>query len=225
MVYNNVSIKRVIAKVFADHDLQEGTHRISDFIQWGGEALEKIGAMPAMINKVTGKDNFPLVEVIDYQARLPFDFHRLTQIAYAPTTTGPYYPMRVATGSFERERPDVPSVIADPEVVASTSDLVILAMSLYDLTYAEALTLINSDDSARSLLNSLLVDENNSLRTGANSLEFTNDYVYTIRDSWVKSGDQYIERLLRCGEEGAADRAQCTAGGGDPGQQRMPVFQ
>ena len=186
-VYNNVSVKRVIAKVFSHNDLQEGTHRVSDFINWAGEAIEKIGAMPAMINKVTGKDNFPLVEITDYQARLPYDFHRLSQIAYAPTTTGPYYPMRTATGSFERERPDVPTVVVDPEVVASTSDLIILAMSLYDLTYVEALVKINSEPDTRSLLNGLLVDENGSTSVGSNTFEFTGDYVYTIRDSWIKT--------------------------------------
>ena len=46
MIYKLTSVKSVIAKVFTDLDLQEETHRVSDMIEWAGEALEKIGAFP-----------------------------------------------------------------------------------------------------------------------------------------------------------------------------------
>ena len=188
MLYKNTSVKRVIAKVFADHDLQEGTHRVSDMIQWAGEALEKIGAFPQFINKVTGKNGLPLVEITNYQAILPYDFHRLVQIAYASSETGPYYPMRPATGSFEREVPtdSETSSTVDPELVASTSDLVTLAMSLYDYTYAQALALVNGDSTVRSLLNGLLISER-SYQPGGKALEYTTDYVYTINNNYIKT--------------------------------------
>ena len=51
MVYNLTSVNRVIAKVFTDLQLQEGDHRVSDMIEYAGEALEKIGGFPMFINE------------------------------------------------------------------------------------------------------------------------------------------------------------------------------
>ena len=82
MVYNLTSVRRVIAKVFTDLDLKEGDHRISDMIEWAGEALEKIGGFPSFNTKVLGKDDLPLLELSNYQVKLPCDFHSLIQIGY-----------------------------------------------------------------------------------------------------------------------------------------------
>lgn len=100
MIYNLVSCRRVIAKVMTDLDLQEEAHRISDFVSWIGEGMLKIGAFPALTTKVTGKEGIPLLEIIDYQAKLPCDMHTLNQIAYSKDNNGPFYPMRYATGSY-----------------------------------------------------------------------------------------------------------------------------
>ncbi len=100
MIYNLVSIKKVIAKVFADLDLQEDTHRISDMVEWGGESLKKIGAFPSLITRVTGKEDLPLLLITNYQTRLPADLNTINQVAYSVTNKGPFYPMRYATGSF-----------------------------------------------------------------------------------------------------------------------------
>ena len=56
MIYKLTSVKSVIAKVFTDLDLKEGDHRLSDMIEWAGEALEKIGSFPQFTQKVAGKD-------------------------------------------------------------------------------------------------------------------------------------------------------------------------
>ena len=89
MVYKLTSVKKIIAKVFTDLDLKEGDHRVSDMIEWAGEALEKIGAFPQFENKVSGKNDVPMLTISNYQSRLPYDFHRLIQVAYSPTLTGP----------------------------------------------------------------------------------------------------------------------------------------
>jgi hypothetical protein len=184
MIYKYTSVKRVIAKVFTDLDLQEDTHPVSDMVNWCGEALEKIGSFPQFINKVTGKDDVPLMEFENYQARLPFDFHRLIQVAYSSGSDGPFYALRRATGSFELTRDNTESTSTDPEVVASTNSLVILAMSLYELTYAQALAKINNEPSTASILRGLL--KNNAGSTGSNSTSTTGDYVYTINDNYIK---------------------------------------
>ena len=183
-VYKNTSVKRIIAKILIDHDSFEETHRISDMINWIGEGLEKIGAFSQMSHKVAGKNNVPMLTIENYQSRLPHDFHKMTQLAYAPSTNGPYYPMRSATGSFDREIPDTATIQSDPEEIASTSSLVTLAMSLYDLTYIEALNKINSEPATRSLLNGLL---SSTTTEAGGSLTNTTDYVYTIDDDWIKT--------------------------------------
>lgn len=100
MIYNLVSCKKIIAKVFADLDLQEGTHRVSDMVEWIGEGLKKIGAFPQMVTKVTGKESVPLLVMEDYQVKLPLDLYSINQVSYCATMTGPFYPMRSAAGSY-----------------------------------------------------------------------------------------------------------------------------
>lgn len=100
MIYNLVSCRQVIAKIFTDLDLQEESHRVVDFVEWIGEGMMKIGAFPSFVTKVTGKDGFPLLEIDDYQAKLPSDLYTVNQVAYSKTNQGPFYPMRYAAGSF-----------------------------------------------------------------------------------------------------------------------------
>ena len=186
MLYKNTSVKRVIAKVFTDFDLQEGDHRISDMVNWAGEALEKIGAFPSFVNKVTGKDKEPITQVANFQAKLPTDFHNLIQIAYAVEEAGPYYPMRTATGSFEHASQMNTEISAstssvDADLVGSDNDLVVLAMSLYDLTYTEAIAKMNDEPDVRAILNLILVDDNSAANDS-----ITNDFIYVIQNGWVK---------------------------------------
>lgn len=102
MVYNLVSVKTVIAKVITDLGLEEENIPISDMIEWCSEALEKIGAATSFTNKVTGKEGIPLLAIENYQARLPLDFHSISQIAYAETVNSTTFsPMKYATGTFE----------------------------------------------------------------------------------------------------------------------------
>jgi hypothetical protein len=182
MVYNLTSCKRVIAKVFTDLDLQEGTHRISDMIEYCGEALEKIGGFPTLKTRVMGKDDNPLVEVYNYQAVLPYDFHSLIQIAYSPSVSGPFYPMRYATGSF-----DYGSTITERplETVVPLSNIIILAQSLYELDYEAALAKINNEPTTRALLESLL--QPSSTTDQSSGLSTTSDYTYLINNGYIKT--------------------------------------
>lgn len=184
-LYKNVSVKRIIAKVLTDNNMQESAdHRISDMINYAGEAAEKIGAFSQFINRVTGKNDLPLVEFDNYQAVLPHDFHRLIQISYAPSSDGPYYALRQATGSFERTGGETTDTSTDIDIVAASSSVVTLAMSIFDYTYAQALSAINSDPALKSLLSGLL-SSNNASQPGS-ALSNTADYVYTITDNFIK---------------------------------------
>jgi len=189
MIYKTTSVKTVIAKVFSDLDLQEGTHRISDMIEWAGEALEKIGAFPSFVNRVTGRDDQPLLVINNYQAKLPCDFHRVIQVSFSENITGPFYPMRYGTGSYDHNRKET-EVSSDIEGIWPESALITLAMQLYDETYEEALNRINTDSVNRSVLNGLL-NQMSSLGKGGNKtdsyIETTTDYVYVISSNYIKT--------------------------------------
>ena len=188
MIYKNTSVKRVIAKVFTDLDLQEGEHRIGDMIEWAGEALEKIGAFPSFINKVTGKDGSPILNVVNYQAPLPCDFHRMIQVSYSVDETGPFYPMRYATGSFDHG-----SILNTNMDNASSSDenpessLITLTMSLYDLSYAAALLKLNDEPDIRSQLNSMLNQMDGTAVTTTDIIDTTFDYTYVMTPGYIKT--------------------------------------
>lgn len=186
MIYKHTSVKRVIAKVFTDLDLKEGDHRISDLIEWTSEALEKIGAFPSFVNKVTGKAGAPILELSNYQVQLPCDFHRPIQLAYSTISGGPFYPMRSSTGSFDIGGETNEATSSD--YTASESALVALCMEIYDLDYEAALAKINDEPATRSLLNSLL-EPSATQRTadGTGGTDFTVDYTYRITSNYIKT--------------------------------------
>lgn len=185
MIYKNTSIKRVIAKVFTDLNLQEGDHRVTDMIEWAGEALEKIGAFPSFINKVSGKGDLPLLVVSNYQTKLPGDFHRLIQVNFSESQSGPFYPMRYATGSFDydAELTDVTSTNA----VYPESTIVNLAMDLYKESYEDALSRINTDPSVRGTLNGILNQMNRDSNQAQGYIDTTSDYTYLIKPGYIKT--------------------------------------
>ncbi len=191
MVYNLVSCKRVIAKVLTDRNMTEGDHRISDQLEWIGEALEKIAAFPYFVTKVAGKEGEPLLTLVNYQAKLPTGFHRLIQIGYSNTENGAFYPMRSATGSMEASRgltSDETASDLDDAAAVPTSDVVIAAMVLYDLDSADALVYINANPAIRSYIAGLLLS-NSPLVEGTTSRTVDCTYVITP-GGWVKTNQK-----------------------------------
>jgi len=189
MIYKTASVERVIAKVFQDLSLNEGDHRVSDMIEWAAEALEKIGAFPSFTNKVTGKDDIPLLTVENYQTKLPCDFYNLIQCSFSTSQQGPYYPMRYGTGNFDSGNPDIVTDEKNVSVVsevASNSDLVILAMTLYELEYADALAKINAEPETRSKLTSILNIKTPTLPGVNNPMATTRDITYVITPGYIK---------------------------------------
>ena len=196
MIYKTTSVKRVIAKVMSDMDLQEGTHRISDMVEWAAEAVERIGAFPSFITKVAGMDGNPPLELKDYQSQLPPDFHRLIQVEYSTNIAGPFYPMRYATGSFAGFNVLTGNnSSANPSDSAVESDLVKLAMDVYDLNYEDALELINTDEDKRATLVGIL----NSTTAGGivspdTAINNSGDYTYIVVGNYIKTNikDGYL---------------------------------
>lgn len=189
MIYKLTSVKSVIAKVFTDLDLQEETHRVSDMIEWAGEALEKIGAFPYFVNKVTGLEGRPLLELSNYQCKLPCDFYSLIQMTYSENANGPFLPMRYSTGHFETagDTEDITNTTITP----AESDIVTFTMQLYDLTYDAALTYLNTNPEKRVLIASMISDGYakvvNIDHNLGNPLTTTEDITYVIAHNYIKT--------------------------------------
>lgn len=186
MIYKLTSVQTIIAKVFADLELKEGDHRISDMVEWAGEALEKIGAFPQFSNKVTGKDGILPITISNYQALLPLDFHSLIQVGYSTSDQGPYYSMRYGTGSFDHG-----SELTDPadfeyDAVAD-ADVVVLAMELYDLSYADAIIYLNANPDKNSQLTFLLRTEK-VRKDGVQTATY--DYTYVVQDKYIRTNQE-----------------------------------
>ena len=184
MIYKLVSIKTVIAKVYSDLGLGEENLPVSDMISWASEALEKIRAVPIYTQKVTGKNDIPLLQITNYQARLPLDCHSVLQVAYTSDQYGNtgVYPMKYSTGSFGSD----PLTTSTSGYTAATSDVITLVMNLYDYTYEEAITWLNNNPDKESTLNNLLDD------SGLTGIDSTSNLQleYKIVPGYIKTNQE-----------------------------------
>jgi hypothetical protein len=94
--------------------------------------------------------------------------------------------MRYGTGNFDAGNPDVTSNTS-LSTVSNTSDLVTLAMNLYDLTYAAALTKLNNEPAIRSQLSALLNVSTPTLINGESPMATTTDFTYVITPGYIKT--------------------------------------
>lgn len=200
MVNNLVSCQAVIAKVFTDLNLQESPNRILDMVEWAGEAMAKIGAFPSLTTRVTGI-NSPITTVSNYQAKLPGDLHSIIQVGYSQVKEGPFFAMIYDAGSmaintkinFESEVTTDTLTPTEVEAVAASSDVVTLAMYLYNLTYDQAITYLNTHPEIRVHLDFLLSTKQNTLKQIADSsLE---SFRYIVVPGYIKTSmrDGYLK--------------------------------
>lgn len=182
MIYGKISLNEIIAKVYADLDLNEGTHPISDFIEWSAEALKKIGAFPSFENKVAGKGGEDPLKITNYQAVLPCELHSIQQVAFSTNSKGPYHAMRYATGSFDNQRENEDSNISS---VVALTDLVFLAMDLYNLDYEDALAKVNSEPTTKASLSAVLNSRSEVVKEKGTDISI--DYTYTLTSRYIKT--------------------------------------
>jgi len=185
MIYNYRSANDIIAKVYRDLQLSEENIPINDFMEWIGEALEKIGAYTSFTIKVTGLEDTQHLIVSNYQAQLPKDLFRLISVSYGQSETGDFYPLRYGTGVFDHRVPNT-TTTSSTELTAAENDIVLLTMQLYDLTYEAALALINTDEDVRAKMNTLLVSCDTTSVGSTAAPSATLDLTYTINNSYIK---------------------------------------
>lgn len=187
MINKLTSVKKLIAKVFTDLDLKEGDHRVSDMVEYAGEALLKIGAFPSFTHKVTGKDGVPFLEIVDYQAKLPSDFHSMLQASFSESATGAFYPMTYGTGSFEfNKEQNTTSTLSEAYPESSYINLI---MTLFTLDYDDALARLNSDPGLRDNLTVMLnrMYPSNGISESICNPNGCVDYKYILQGNYIRT--------------------------------------
>lgn len=78
-ITNFRSSKEVINQVYADNGYDIALN-FADMVSWIYECMELIGSPMQYIPKIAGVINHPPLEITDYKAKLPCDFHKLRGI-------------------------------------------------------------------------------------------------------------------------------------------------
>lgn len=181
MINKLVSSKSVIAKIIADLDLQEEEIKISDFIEWIGEANEKIGAVTQCIQKDI------VLKVSGYQAKLPSDLNNLYTVAFSFKSNGGWIPLRRSTSNFTLPDAITPS---DTEMLINDNDMIPLVKNLFGYTTdREAIDKLNEDINTKQTLNTLLnqytVSSVNGTMQFSNSTNFSNTLQYMLKPGYI----------------------------------------
>lgn len=164
-----ISVRTVIAKVMADLNIQEDDLRISDILEWCGEAMEHIGAIAQYEPKVV------TLPIINHQVPLPCDLHQLHQVAYSFEPDGPWFPTRKATGSFAvwgnsdgcyhdcREdccgecRHESCCEHCDPNMIVQDDVMTRLVVDMYgNIDNTKAIEMLNTNQNLRTIVSHLI---------------------------------------------------------------------
>jgi hypothetical protein len=169
MIYKFTTSQKIISKILSDLDISEESIRLADLKEWCGEAIEKIGSVKQFNRKILGENGVEPLTLSGYQAQLPSDLHKMNQLMYSINSKGPWFPMTVATGSFDHW-----DVIPDEVLTQGTAtpDAVIIAMihNIYEsmadnfiytwynqMTEQEAIDIMKSDSAASKELRRLIM--------------------------------------------------------------------
>lgn len=181
MINKLVSSKSIIAKIIADLDLQEEEIKISDFIEWIGEANEKIGAVTQCIQKDI------VLKVSGYQAKLPSDLNNLYTVAFSFKSNGGWIPLKRSTSNFTLPDAITPS---DTEMLINDNDMIPLVKNLFGYTNdREAIDKLNGNTNVKPILSTLLnqytVPSVNGTMQFSNSTNFSNTLQYMLKPGYI----------------------------------------
>ena len=188
MIYKMITSKAVIAKIIADLALEEDKIKITDIKSWIGEAVNKIGSINQYDNKVT------ILQLVDYQAKLPCDLESINFVAYASSKDGGWIPMKKATGAFSVY--DKLDKNNNCDRLIQDSALIPIIKNIFGLDDdRKALDILNKDQNVRQTL-SALVNEYTFCTPECNkSTNFSNTVQYDIKPGYIFSNvkDGYIK--------------------------------
>lgn len=186
MISKMVSSKSVIAKIIADLNLDENQIKISDFNQWIGEAMQKIGAVNQLDHKVV------VLKLKDYQTQLPCDLEKIDYVAYSSCNSNGWIPMKKSTGVFSIY--DKKNIQNCCNMKFQDTALFPLVKNIFNLTEdKDALDKLNSDPNIRQTLSALLnqytVCNNNGTTNLSNTIQYALKPGYimsNVRDGYIK---------------------------------------
>lgn len=198
MITKLTSVKTAIAKVIADLGLEEDDILISDFREWAGEAMEKIGAVQQFERVVSGVNGAPITKLECHQAPLPCNLHKLHQVAYSFNCDGPWFPMRKAVGSFavwghenccnDPCKKGCNCACEKPEMWVKDEVLVDLVVDLYgNIDKTEALEMLNTNTNMKTILRNLINTHtvNIDYLRGSTSVNPNWDLQYSIKPGYI----------------------------------------
>ena len=190
-VYNYISSKEILAKIYDDLDFSNENVRIAQIITWIGEALGKIGAYPYYKNRVTGIEDTAgtpdILVISNYRALLPCDLHSIIQLAVSTSSTGNYIPARIATGSFEISKgtvqTGVSSGVEDQTFPVDDYTKIEFISDIFNESYQDAVTRLNSDPNINTILDQVFLNDNSVI--GDSTLTEEDDITYTINPPYI----------------------------------------
>lgn len=177
MILHLISSQSVISKVIADMDMSEQNIRISDMIEWVGEALGKIGGIQEMSPQET------ILPVCNHQVRIPCDSKNITQVAFSDNEDGPWYPTKKATGSFHINQ----VVSSNSETIIREQEYVAVYQQLHhreNLSYDEARDILLKDEKARDTIKAMITN-NNTGRYSRHNTNFGSGIQYFIKPGYI----------------------------------------
>ena len=202
MITKHLSSKTIIAKIYADLNLQDDGNRITDIQEWIGEAVEHIGAVKQLTHKVSGVDGEPIIKICNHLAAIPCDLYRLNQVAFSLSENGPWSAMRLATGAFDQWSEDKECdddceidllSVPDKLMVEIVSQLYFdhpndpVYGNYHKLPYKEALTLINTDLRTRALITEMLTKRGYVSDRKARQTNFSYDLQYVLKPGFINT--------------------------------------
>lgn len=104
MIYKYTKCESVIAKIMADANMSQKNIRITDIREWIFEAVEKIGAPVQYIQRESGTDGVPVLQIEDNQIPIPDDLEKLDAVAWSNGPDGPWLPVRKDGKTFKTIR-------------------------------------------------------------------------------------------------------------------------
>ena len=179
MVNRLVSSKEIVAKCLSDYNLSEDKVQISSIKEWIAEGMELIGAITQLEHKVA------IIEIKDYQCKLPCDLQRLNSVAFSFCDNGGWLPAKRTTGTFSVF--DKKANCCDANMIVQDSCLFPLVKNMFNLTNdKQALEKLNKDDNLRKTLSSLINNytvntTNGKINNVIGGTNFSNTIQYDIK--------------------------------------------
>ena len=186
----NTSVCEIIDRLQSNWDWQNQPLRRSDIIDWIGQGIKKMGAPLMLKSRITGIDDgsypSPILKISNYRTTIPCDCYMISQVACSSSPTGPFVVARSATGNFDIVRGDLNNTSIDPATNTyppGTGDKIQFVADIFNESYSDAFTRLNSTPDLDNLLDSIFVNKNYG--TGVNEFR-DNELTYSKNPPYLE---------------------------------------